>query len=155
MRVFSSKEWLLAGVVFLALPLLFTLAAQDDGPASDDPFRGMPSHQVPGCSPAGGKGSVPCRCLGMVNDIQTIKASECWAKVGLDSSGDAPRELRLFAPEHVKKCLAAVPDHCRVVAMWPDFWGYTGDDLCRTSCKPQRCKCADSGCRSHAASEDY
>ena len=34
MRVFSSKEWLLAGVVFLALPLLFTLAAQDDGPAS-------------------------------------------------------------------------------------------------------------------------
>ena len=114
-----------------------------------DRFEGMDSHDVPHCSPRGSATSAQCRCLGMVNEVQTTRAAKCWKDAGFDNPEDIPDELELYAPEAVKACLAAVPDHCEVVRETPTWWGYKGPNTCRTSCKPERCGCADSACKAH------
>ena len=120
-----------------------------------DRFQGVASHDVPHCSPKGGKHSAPCRCLGMVNDVKTARSEQCWEKAGFLIPRDAkgkPLMSMLFSPTaEVMQCLGNVPDHCQVVARGPSYWSYGGKNICRTSCKPERCGCADEACKPHGA----
>lgn len=99
----------------------------------------------------------PCTCPGMVGHIQTEKAQDCWEKNGhLQPPSDVPMTEELI-PLDVRICLENVPDHCQVISKDAEYhWGYKEKkNYCKTSCKPERCGCADSGCKSHQESEDY
>ena len=140
-------SWAAVAALYLALVALIASA--------QDPYQGVAPHDVPHCSPKGGKQSAPCRCLGMVGDVQAAKTAQCWEGAGVLIARDAdghPIETLLpdLTPE-VSQCMAKVPDHCEVVAKAPPYWGYKGKNTCRTSCKPERCGCADEACRAHGS----
>jgi len=120
-----------------------------------DPYEGVPPHEVPHCSPAGGLHSAPCRCLGMVNTVQITRTVKCWEDGGFliarDNQGQPMESLLPDVPPEgeIMQCLEKVPDHCQVVAKQPWYWKYKGKNICRTSCKPERCGCQDSACKAH------
>lgn len=94
-----------------------------------------------------------CRCLGMVQEVQTKKVEACWKKARLRS---VPKAEELL-PEEVAKCMENVPDHCEIIAKSPTYWGLKRKDerRCSEHCKPENCSCPDSACKSHEESDRY
>ena len=145
------KNWIdCLMVVFAALCFAFGVITA----LGQDPYKGVPPHEVPHCSPRGGPTSAACRCLGMVGDVQVAKTVACWEDAGVliarDEQGEPMMMILLpdLTPE-VMQCMEKVPDHCEIVAKQPWYWSYTGKNTCRTSCKPEKCGCADEGCKAH------
>jgi hypothetical protein len=100
-------------------------------------------------------GAAKCQCPGMVAVVRKAERDKCWAAAGWPGGERSEIEVRMleaFEPEKAKElvaCLGRSPDHCAVVRQYPSYWGYTGTKTCKTSCKPERCGCADSACKPH------
>lgn len=91
-------------------------------------------HEIKFCKPSATGEGATCKCLGMVSDVQAEATADC------------------YKAADIKACLAAVPDHCQIVsydAPHEKHFGKNGERRCRTTCKPERCKCADTACKSH------
>ena len=138
------------GLMALLLLPLAAIAQQND------PWKGIDPHEVPHCSPKGGKNSARCGCLGMVGKVQSTHSESCWQQAGFPLPDDPKKRAeiieftRLGAPSpEIMTCLEKVPDHCEVVARGAYYWAYRGKNTCRTTCKPERCGCADSACKTH------
>jgi hypothetical protein len=109
------------------------------------------------CNMTGRGGAARCQCPGMVAEVRKAESARCWDSAGQKPPGDDRSELELrmlelFAPEKARElvaCLGRVPDHCQVVERPAGAWGYKGKKTCQTSCKPDRCGCADSACKPH------
>lgn len=109
------------------------------------------------CNMTGRGGAARCECPGMVAAVRKAESGKCWEASGQRAPSDERsdvelRMLELFEPEKAREllaCMGRVPDHCGVVERVPDAWGYKGKQTCKTSCKPDRCGCADSACKPH------
>jgi hypothetical protein len=137
---------------FVAFLLLLAAATAQ----RNDPWKGVDSHDVPHCSLRGGKNSARCGCLGMVSEVQSTRGERCWQQAGFPLPDDPKMRaeiielMRIGAPSpEIMACLEKVPDHCEVVARGAYYWAYRGKNTCRTTCKPERCGCADSACKPH------
>lgn len=122
----------------------------------EDPFRNTPPHDVPHCTPTGqGQAAARCGCTGMVHEVHQAIVLHCWGKTGIKGKPDP--WLLDHPPKEVLDCMEANhKDHCEIVAdAWhhQQKWGVKFDHKkqCRTACRPDRCGCADSGCRAHSA----
>lgn len=127
----------------------------------------MGPHNIPRCDipprAAADPGNVaPCRCPGMVSNVQSSMAEDCWVNAGVMLPDTDPylRELLMSTPtEEILECLGNVPDHCAVIA---NYFPQTpkldvirdqaskDSYICMTYCKPERCGCPDSSCARHA-----
>lgn len=138
----------IVGLLFFSLGLFGQTAA-----TPVDSYKDIPPHEVPHCSLRGGPGSAKCRCLGMVGDVQMAKTIACWENAGVliarDSDGQPMMILLPDVTPGIMQCMEKVPDHCEIVAKQPWVWHYTGQNTCRTNCKPENCGCADQGCKAH------
>jgi hypothetical protein len=143
--------------ILLALARAYAVA-QDPHP---DPFRNWSTHDIPHCSPTGKGGkSARCGCTGMVHQVHEVIALSCWK----DEAGvDKPDEFLLDnPPKPVLTCMEARhKDHCQIVSLFPstieEMYGVKVNPrlTCRTSCKPERCGCADSACKMHGQGGGY
>ena len=122
------------------------------------PDRGF--HSNPSCSPRGSATSVRCGCLGMVGQVQEAIVKKCWGLVGIDEPDEI---LRAFPPPQVLECLSQEEQkHCQIVARYAstneEKYGIKvkrPEHECRTSCKPENCKCGDEACPRHGEGEGY
>lgn len=147
----------IAIVAWILFCLLFWVEASAQ---QKDPFEGVPPHNVPRCTPTGkGKAAAKCGCTGMVQEVHEAIALSCWREVGV--TGRPPEILLNFPPPTVLECMEKNhADHCQIVA---DAWQFQSKysinvdtkKQCRTSCKPERCGCADSACAAHGQGGGY
>ncbi len=160
-------------ILFFAVLMLFSpqLGHPQDSPTVPDWSR-MGPHEIPHCDiPARAARDpehvAPCKCPGMVNRIQIVMAEACWVNAGVLIPEDPEiRKMVMAHPtEEILECLGKVPDHCDIVAgSYPrtpplDRLKDYGFDKtvykCQTYCKPERCGCADSACRSHGERQTF
>ncbi len=158
---------MLGSAIVLVIVFVLLGYAQGQNNTSIPDWENMPSHEVPHCDipPRAAKspGTVaPCRCPGMVHNVQAVMIVDCWAVAGWLMPDDPMlRELIISTPSaEVLECLGNVADHCSVVANnfpWtPELdrvrdLAYKSKNTCMTSCKPERCGCADEACKSHGS----
>ncbi len=154
-------------ILFFATVLLFghQLGRPQDTSTVPDWSR-MEPHKIPHCDiPARAERDpenvAPCKCPGMVNRIQTVMSEACWVNAGvlIPEDPEIRKMVMAYPTEEILACLGSVPDHCNIIAgQYPPtppldrLKDYGFDKTvykCQTYCKPERCGCGDSACRSH------